>query len=163
MCWCSRTTPVKQIANEDITVYKTLIYGNSKYYNYHYTLGKLEVLSKDIEVIWDAPYFEIFEGFHSYRISKAVQAMDLHNRYRLYFNDGYNNWYLDAINTLESLELYECTIPKGSVYYDNGFGEVISNQIKVNKLIDVKTFLSPRERAELRSIFNTITNAIEML
>ena len=107
MCWCSRTTPVKQIANEDIIVYKTLIYGNSKYYNYHYTLGKLEVLSKDIEVIWDAPYFEISEGFHSYRISKAVRVADC---YRLYFNSGSNDWYLDTVSPYDALFLKEVSI-----------------------------------------------------
>lgn len=162
MCWTCRINPIKQIAQEDFTVYKTLVYGNSKYYNYHYTLGKLEVLSKDIEVIWNAPYFEIFEGFHSYRVSKAIQAMDLHNRYRLYFNDNYNDWYLDTVNPYDSVKLYECTIPKGSIYYDNGFGEVVSNQIIINKLMDIKILLSPRERAKLE-VFNTITNAIEML
>lgn len=158
MCWCSILTPVKQIAKEDFTVYKTLIYGNSKYYGYHYTLGKLEVLSKDMEIIWDAPYFEIFEGFHSYRVSKATKAADLHNHFRLYFNDGYNDWYLDAVNPFNSLELYECTIPKGSIYYDNGFGEVVSNQIIVNKLMDIKTLLSPKERAELK-VYNIVINA----
>jgi hypothetical protein len=141
MCWCSRTTPVKQIANEDITVYKTLVYGNSKYYNYHYTLGKLEVLSKDMEVIWDAPYFEIFEGFHSYRVSKAIQATDLHNRYRLYFNDNYSDWYLDVVDPFDSLELYECTIPKGSEFYSGkqhcvqGYA---SNKLIINEILDVK-------------------------
>lgn len=159
MCWTCRINPIKQIAHEDFIVYKILVNGNSKYYKYHYTLGKLEVLSKDMEVIWDNPYFEISEGFHSYRVSKATQVAD---HYRLYFNDGYSDWYLDVVEPFYSVELYECTIPKGSIYYDNGFGEIVSNQIIVNKLIDVRTLLSLKERIELKA-YNIVINAIDTL
>lgn len=146
MCWTCKATPIEQIAHEDFIVYKTLVHGRSKYYNYPYTLGKLETLPEDIEIIEGRDYFEITKGFHSYRINKATRVA---NCYRLYFNNGFTDWYVDTINFSEPLELYECTIPKGSIYYDDGFGEIVSNQIIVNKLMDIKILLSPRERAKL--------------
>lgn len=120
------------IAQEDIIVYKilkkTLV---SMYQFFQYKLGKLyhceiketniatcfddrdqKILEKKYpnwdDIIPELKYFD--EGFHS-AISK--------NRLKSYVDDYHN--------------IFKCTIPKGSEYYTEPSGLVVSNQIIINK------------------------------
>lgn len=112
MCWigvCKRNT-----AKEDITVYKYLNKKhNSPLLKYHYRKNKLcekvflEPKSSYKHVIDDCLYIRIHNGYHSY--------IEMPKEKPFYF----------PINSI----LYKFIIPKGSEYYVNTSGEVVSNQI----------------------------------
>lgn len=113
MCWVGKRK--RNIAKEDITVYKYLDEDhNSPFLKYHYCKNELceKVLLKpkfaidwkNKNVIDVYPYIYIYSGYHSYiRIPRAKPLVDS--------------------------TLYKFIIPKGSEYYINTEGEVVSNQI----------------------------------
>ncbi len=131
MCWTSDTVPIKQIASKDIIVYKTLANGKSVWYNYLYTLGKLEILPKDLEVVNYGNRLAIHEGFHSFILDATFPSE---------FTDiklTYKGKCVAAL-LLTTENLYQCIIPKGSIYYVNEDGFYVSNQIIINKAADHK-------------------------
>ncbi len=126
-----------KIAEEDITVYKLLQGMNAPCNEFTYKLGQLyktEVKESVDRWCYDSldrktlndKYGEKWpeddtikcfgEGFHS-----AV------NPDRLRQTNMSSMW---------KAGLYECTIPKGSEYYDNPSDLVVSNQIIINKKIE---------------------------
>ena len=116
MCWAGIRK--RNIAKKDITVYKYLNKRhNSPLLKYHYRKNKLceKVLlepksaykSWNKNVIDIYPYIYIYSGYHSY--------IEIPKRKPFYF----------PINST----LYKFIIPKGSEYYINIKGEVVSNQI----------------------------------
>ncbi len=67
--------------------------------------------------------YVIFEGFHSFSTLEEV--------------DRDIDTYLSLINkydSLSSLAIAECTIPKGTIYYEHR-GNIVSESIIINKLI----------------------------
>lgn len=136
-----------QIVKENKKVYKIMSYkGNvgeleSLYFSKKYEIGKEYV--EDIEM--ESPnnlrcYYSIRKGFHSYSTEKT------------YLNERDKRWLvwskfddiaIDVINLEnvdfdENLVVAECVIPKGSKYYENEYGEIVSDHI----IITGKTFKS---------------------
>lgn len=129
MCWVS-SQAVKQVAKEDIKVFKI---GeshkgmfHSMYKDFKYQLNQLYITNIYIDKD-NAGRFVGSQGFHSYDPSivhleisenKIIQWAVYAGQIKLDFDT------IDA-NYVKA----ECVIPKGSVYYENDFGEIISNQI----------------------------------
>ena len=120
MCWAGRRKC--NIAEEDITVYKYLDEDhNSPILNYHYRKNELceKILLKPMSaykkicIDWDKdvidvyPYIFIYCGYYSYIKEPKKKP-----------------FYFPTNSTL-----YKFIIPKGSEYYINVKGEVVSNQI----------------------------------
>lgn len=130
MCWTSTDKPIKQIANEDVICYKILIPSRegrvvSPYFNYEYNYHKI---NDEITLnIYTTPTFE------------NVFCVDLMYKIDLYKCDqGYHSYSsLDfAKKVCHDSRLYEkgacifkCIIPKGSVFYENKRGEIVSSNI----------------------------------
>lgn len=136
MCWTSYKTPVSQIADSDINIFKivrkTHIAERSKslFYNFEYNLKEPYSLSEKLEVdarlhFNNSREFIINEGFHSYhpkvylRISPYIVEV-LVSRYE--FHIGWIPYSNDLV-------IAHGIIPKGSQYFLNSNGEYVSNRI----------------------------------
>lgn len=51
--------------------------------------------------------------------------------------EPFNGVTIDRVGTSPKWLMFECTIPKGSEYYENPVGLVVSNQIIINKQINL--------------------------
>lgn len=121
MCWTSANKPVKQIAKEDVICYKIVISRDgrvvSPYFHYEYKYHKInEEIALNIEYTLSSDInqlrlYKCRQGYHSY--SSLDFANQVYNNY-FYENDGC---------------VFKCIIPKGSVYYDNKHGEIVSSNI----------------------------------
>ena len=132
MCWISFNKPIKMIAEKDIPVVK-FVYKRqggyqSVYYRYPYKIGD-EVTST---IIFGGENY-IREGLHSY-IPCSIYLEGWHSYYicvklkNSCFNvDTLFSEYDDG----STLVQMNCIIPKGSEYYVNERGEVVSNKLKV--------------------------------
>ena len=69
----------------------------------------------------------IEEGFHSYKEVKIVIDKEL-KRLRIYSkkNKALDSWSLHR----KGIAIMACVIPKGSIYYENRRGEIVSNTIR---------------------------------
>jgi hypothetical protein len=130
MCWISNNKPEQLIAKEDITVYKVIQkYPDDKilsYFNdFPYELGEIYNTTITVRHFKDDynNFYFIKSGFHSYNydleicidpfITTPVLTDALETRY-------YGTGVYGMI----------CTIPKGTKYYVNEFGDVVSTSIK---------------------------------
>ena len=110
MCWIS-TELDKKIAEHDITVYKIVLPctrgTKSLFYKFWYLFNVTYRGTLAIKLVG----FEycITEGFHSYNTKSQV----------LFANQFYFK------------KIVKCILPKGAIYYVNGRGEVVSNQIRI--------------------------------
>ena len=133
MCWIGRNN--LQIATEDIKVFKIFKYKHG------------DILSPVMPMQWKrgelAPHVEIpdssvhytrfiDEGYHSCR--------DLKIRPGYYNMESYPHIIGAFISTLRNIPImcqYEnyimltCIIPKGTKYYENEYGEIVSETIKI--------------------------------
>lgn len=141
-----------KVAKEDINVYKIVYAKNdtviSAYmFKFHWTMGKVyhtdmrTFVDKNIEI-------EVFrrimvdEGFHSFSEDKTTV-----NAYRNFYGEDMVavdknindldkarlDWYrlttmIDGVQY--RIALMKCIIPKGSDYFENRHGEIVSNTIK---------------------------------
>lgn len=116
MCWESNKLPVRRVARKDIHVYKIVVGGNtgctSAVRNLYYEYNKIYTQEKPINVMLLKLNKEwiIEKGFHSYKTySKAKEEyhkLDI-------------NYHI----------IVQCIIPKGSTFYENENGEVVSDSI----------------------------------
>lgn len=123
MCWISYIKPEYIVAKKDTVVFKTFdnrdisipkwwqfwkkATYNSMYYNYTYVKGKLNPsidirVSKD-ESDYGIPLYVIERGYHSYATPRA--------------------------SLIPSLTDAKCIIPKGTGYYQNRCGDIVSENI----------------------------------
>lgn len=122
MCWFSNI-PVNCItANEDIKVYKILhknVKGQliSPIYDFKWEIGKLYV-ENDIP---NYPSSVINKGFHSLKTTPI-------RRFGYWWNRSYRNFPL-LIDRCHFVCV--CEIPKGSIYFENEYGEIVSNKLKL--------------------------------
>ncbi len=142
MCWIGRC--IRKIAKRDITVYKLgrISENNfiSLYLNYTYEIKKI---NKEIKLKPDMFYEyglenkgAIYKGYHSYiYISMPYSGLELCSRAiylgkRLYYISLCNPYYVAVF-----------IIPKGSEYYENSKGEIVSsNIIYTGKYVKIGTF-----------------------
>lgn len=134
MCWYSKEKKAAQIAREDILVYKIMLQNpdtgrlKSLYYGMKYEVGK--VYWTDVSPISiDSPLYlemKIDKGFHSYSMDKTMATKD---KYQIVIYNMENNGIVDSISFSDKLVIVKCIIPKGSKYYENDFGEIVSDRI----------------------------------
>lgn len=132
MCWKSYRYSDKKcfVAETDIKTFKILSLRKhtlyAYYQNYKYTIGKINSVNS-LELVEDT----ISEGFHSY---------DINNDYLSVLGGililGKNNIeFLDYYSYGNRIVKVECTIPKGSMYYRNSYGEIVSDKLIVNSIV----------------------------
>lgn len=130
MCWIGRKYN-KQVAKRDFYVYKIgMVLGNtfvSLFQKHIYRIKKsnpiipLKPVKDNYEII------EIETGYHSYKEVAIEFCQNLYSRY-IYLGDAIKGFVNDL--SLYS-HLYLCTfiVPKGSEYYINTRGEIVSSNI----------------------------------
>ena len=146
MCWKTSKRPYKQVAHENIEVIKFIGKNLDEelitpYQKMPITLNKacgevsLEDEAKSITKHYGyhtynphSIHFCIISGWMFIRTNK--QAFDL------------DYWYQQPSSVMKEMYLAKCVIPKGSTYYENEFGEILSsNLIITNKMAVVNTII----------------------
>lgn len=119
MCWISDKLPVRRVARKDTYVYKIVVGGNtgctSAVRNLYYEYNKIYTQEKPINVMLLklSKQWMIEKGFHSYKTySKAKEEY-----YKLDF---------------PYYTIVQCIIPKGSTFYENENGEIVSDSIVIS-------------------------------
>ena len=136
MCWES-SQAVKQIAEEDIKVFKIgkryegMFY--SMYKGFKYRLNQLYSINICIKAYYH--YQSVFvgsRGFHSYDPSIVHLKISKNGiiRWAVYARQRR----LDCDTVIAGYVIAECVIPKGTTYYENENGEIISEAIIVKQL-----------------------------
>lgn len=130
MCWTSYNEPEQLVAKEDIVVYKTVkVHSYSKILSYYrdfpYKLGEtysIDIVTRHLKDEFNDFYF-IDQGFNSYNYQLRIGVDVL-----LHINCAYDK----SANLYFGKNLFGmlCIIPKGTEYYINKRGEVISASIK---------------------------------
>lgn len=133
MCWTSLKEfgiPQARTAEEDIIVYKIVAVGVGGIYSYFQNFGykKQKEYCLDGELIIDGTndyYYSISNGFHSYSgmckvwVDAKVFIVSVYSlTEKIYWN------YINNATVVA-----ECVVPKGSTYYENKNGEIVSNKI----------------------------------
>lgn len=129
MCWAAKFTTytdssTPKVAKEDITCYKILdTLNNGKllsiWYSHLYTLGvqtpTIELKPVRMELFNGGYYTRIEEGYHSYKFRDTAQIRR---------------------HADPSCDIYRCTIPAGTIYFDNGEA-LVSSSIVINEKLDL--------------------------
>lgn len=154
MCWSSKSKPVRQIADSDIEIYKIMKYNtvHESYYSLHfyhkYVIGEDNAkvdLNPNME---NEGEYHIFEGYHSYS-PECFIGISKYMSFQGYFiiygieEDGRNE-VLEYDDNSENLKILKCVIPKGSEYYTNKEGEMVSSNI------------IPKEELKLTENYNSL-------
>ena len=126
MCWYS-TTKNKLIAEEDISVYKIVrkLQNNicdSIYKFYKYNKGEEYVTPICFEenIVFG---YTVHSAFHSYKYLSMIRVRG--DAYDVFTSN--HTWKIDNIPF--PCHIAEFIIPKDSIYYENAYGEIISNKI----------------------------------
>ena len=156
MCWTGNLSD-KKIAEDDISVYKILSRNIdlelvAPYQRIKYNLHKLYSVSEFgmRGVCFTHNEIEIREGFHSFNskckvwgastVTAMVSAknMDLEIRGKLSDLLFPTKCIIPIRGELSDLLFAaKCIIPKGSEYYENDFGEIVSNKIIIDCIYDI--------------------------
>ena len=131
MCWTTKEKPVLKIATEEIKVKKVLtINMNSPYYSKKWEANKVYKLEHPIEpfeIRWGTEW-AIEEGFHSCAniYEHFINGTEYLSSSRIF------NWMTFTISTfILPVCVFDAVIPKGSEYYENEYGEMVSNKLKI--------------------------------
>lgn len=124
MCWKTCKTPIKQIAESDLKVYKILRRVENYIVSPIWEFFIWE-LNKTYKTKLDNPYCYkdidiIKRGFHS-----LLDSPKLHSG-RIWCTKS-----CDVMYYSPNEYVFEAIIPKGSEYYENEDGEIVSNQLKI--------------------------------
>ena len=112
MCWKSNNFISPKIATNDIEVYKILRVVDesisSRCFEFYWKLG----IQYETNVCFKG------EGFHSSKEYPKVNSY---------------NWYTDKILFIKFTNdrIFKAVIPEGSIYYENEYGEIVSNKLKL--------------------------------
>lgn len=129
MCWVSEEKPERLVAKEDITVYKIVqIFPDSKIYSYYnefpYELGKIYNTDITIKYVQNScEYYFIENGFHSYNYNPDI-GFDINLKNNIVCDKG------GAVYRGPGVMGMLCIIPKGTEYYLNTCGDIVSTSIK---------------------------------
>lgn len=139
MCWRG-VKGNRKIAEHDIKTRKVLMYDSVRdrltaFYHdeFVYELGKLykQEINEIDYITFVGNHIAIQEGFHSYScerpITKSLTETTIYSVFAAYRTH---------IKTLIPT-LVECTIPKGSVYYENDYNEIVSNCLVIDSIIEL--------------------------
>jgi hypothetical protein len=134
MCLILRRDEISSIAEEDIIVYKLMCEANSvtvksPYLHYEYIFNKLyKTIIKETD---DFCYFDTIDEYYYQNLNEDVELKSLSEG----FHSALTINRLLNINGTTDYPIYKCIIPKGSVYFKDETGLIISNQIIITKEI----------------------------
>ena len=147
MCWTGYLLSDRHIADKDITVYKIITHNGqfySGYYTYFgYSVGNTYHVTGGLYphiIHKDSQYCRIEQGFHSYS-TKTRLVLKLNRDCKSHHAIVYVNDLTTSIDGYDErcsgrkIFLMVCTIPKGSQYYENKEGEIVSDTIHVKDII----------------------------
>lgn len=136
MCWqkYKHIDLQRHVAETDIISTKVLVLEKNKlrafYRKYYYAIGELNQTDFPLEINYLG---NIYKGFHSYNNEniKYVAAVP-----GIWVNNIAIKEFINVFsNACHSLVVVECTIPKGSEYYENSIGEIVSDKLIINKIL----------------------------
>lgn len=148
MCWKSKTEPIKMVADKDIHVFKIANSPCTSLGVFPYFYNFNEICYKEGETYFqrmaaNEPYYGLFKeyiinlGFHSYALNN-IRLMGARSREiplvatcakkatSMHTSQKYN---------IYGLAIMLCVIPKGATYYVNSVGEIVSNKLKVERIL----------------------------
>ena len=144
MCWrpLRKRELLRHVALKNIHVFKVAKLVDTKekrvdlgvselgiysYYNlFKYNIGQLyKVKIKTNDLLGD---FTISEGLHSYSKKNKIVLNDYRCRV---LNGSDKGKSIDSFCFNKNLVVLDCIIPRGSVYYKNSDGEIVSNKLIV--------------------------------
>lgn len=143
MCWVSNNPVIFEIAEQDIKTFKVMAIDDNNnlrsYFFYSiYSIGKIKPrVTLHTQSSSNSCTHFIHRGYHSYhRNIECKYCFDIREggvvsvgnleRYHLSF----------VIYSYPKLCIVECTIPKGTKYCLNERGEYVSEQIRVDKILE---------------------------
>jgi len=157
MCWVGLIHD-KKIAKKDITVYKVLYrFGrkNKIYYapfrdDYHYKMGYHYTIDK-LGMKRDGMYAVINEGYHCYSLNAYANTQRDGKILNIYSSNNDRPCMLHcyvgklACKTI----IFKCTIPKGSTYYINKKGEIVTDNLILDRDLGIPANISPLRFREI--------------
>jgi hypothetical protein len=153
MCWAGNLTD-KKIANKDIHVYKIVrrveegdkVTYKAPFNPFYYKLGRM--YRSEFGIRSFDSFIEINEGFHSFSEDMLVRMNDVNN-IALYNKKNGGMMFCVYIKQTSAITsafgpcgtpvIMECIIPNGATYYENEFGEIVSNEIILHKDLGTPT------------------------
>ena len=83
--------------------------------------------------------YSINKGLHSYSKEKCRCEETYTKNVAVYTKEqhGMLGYYVSHPRRYGHLVLLECTIPYGAKYYENSEGEIVSNKLRVDKIVDL--------------------------
>jgi hypothetical protein len=154
MCWNSKWSAKKQIAKDDFYVYKIVRKTDttieSFYLCFKYELGHLYGVPKSLEVNYKAECFYIVEGFHSYKNKPTLKTAVINSKPRHVFDVGIIRQGFDIQYFNSNSCVMTCKIPKGTTYYVNEEGEIVSEcLIPIEMSLTLQDYNDTRNRKNL--------------
>lgn len=141
MCWLTfdKKASARKIAEKDIIVYKIMYESHGNIYSWFkdfpYEAGVRYVWGKELKPSRIDDYWRIEKGFHSYNCKSTFILKENNSVFGecwsvrdCKFYTRLNQYSLSRGSSRE-IKKITCIIPKGSIYYENEKGEVVSNQI----------------------------------
>jgi hypothetical protein len=164
MCWSTRIKKYasQKDATEDIKTFKVVTKDNYGHYipyyygiDFSYEVGRTHRHTKPIHIdIVDYSsgldeqneIYEINEGLHSYNCDKVKLIWHPHIC-QFAVESKYQWTYYTADSYLFSTDLYKmnCIIPAGTTYYENEYGEIVSNVLKVLSIDELMASATNKE------------------
>ena len=130
MCWIGRKT-TKQVAKRDFYVYKVgLVIGNtftSLFQKHIYGIKRSNPIIPLKPVEDNCGMVTIEAGYHSYK-EVAIEFYSNPNFRNIYLGDAIKG-FVDELRLYSHLYLGTFIVPKGSEYYINNRGEIVSSNI----------------------------------
>ena len=155
MCWTGKTTD-KKVAGENLTVYKILFImtGESKgiisfspFYGMGYEKNKVYERSITPRVFSDYSFgCQIDEGFHCYDGDCIVkECTERPDDLVVITKDSYRHIFSGPTLLRDKglMAAFKCVIPKGTTYYINKDGEIVSEKIEI-----INRIIVPKHEAE---------------
>ena len=152
MCWVNKTNETF-VANTDIRVFKIArIKGSDdKAYPYFMDVSGIEYVENKTyrcNENFGFCFTRIFDNGEKYVVSKAMHSYSIENirLFHIYGAEVYAGTYKTTPKSLDVIALPQyydannavimlCTIPKGTRYAVNTVGEIVSDRIRVEKII----------------------------
>lgn len=135
MCYKAFTkkAKTKQVAEKDIKVYKICVNTDHIAISYFqkYIYVPLEI-THEINIIFVEEFGlnYVVNGYHSYKSCKWSSHLSKHKELIAVIEDTYKTYYPKS-----HVVIAEFIIPKGTIYYENTNGEIVSNQIMFTGII----------------------------
>lgn len=145
MCWSSFSKPELKVAEDNIPVTKIvkIIHNDIRayYMDVKYSIGKICYLKRELKselselFSLNGSYYRITEGFHSYKSSCPIILSKIFLYTTICVGHPTEDscmvgQYNMICSSSHSLGIMSCVIPKGSKYYENKDGEIVSEVIK---------------------------------